>query len=642
MDKKQKRTLIRIIVAIALFVAIYVCVEVLPLENWLGSETNALWAEFILFLIPYLLAGYDVLWKAIRNIGHGQVFDENFLMSIATIGAFALVLFPDSDPHMAEGAAVMLFYQVGELFQDYAVDKSRASIAEMMDIAPDYANVQRNGELVQVDPAEVAVGDEIVIKPGERVPLDGCVVDGSSQLDTAALTGESVPRDVRVGDEIISGCVNMTGKLVVRTSKPFGESTVSRILELVENAAEKKARTENFITRFARWYTPIVVGIAVVLAVLPPLLFGADWSDWVERGLIFLVVSCPCALVISVPLSFFGGIGGASRLGILIKGSSYLETLSNVETIAFDKTGTLTDGSFNVVAVHSEANIDSERLLSIAAHAEAYSDHPIALSVKQAYAGPIDQERIRDVEEESGHGVKATVDEHVVLVGNDKLMQEGKVDYHNCEMTGTILHVSLDGEYVGHIVIADVIKPDASAAMHDLHEAGIKRTVMLTGDRDDVAAAVAKELGIDEYRAQLLPQDKVTEVERLLDETHEHDSKMKLAFVGDGINDAPVLTRADVGIAMGAMGSDAAIEAADIVLMDDKPSNIAKAVRIARKTMRIVHQNIVFALAIKFIVLILAAVGIANMWLAVFADVGVAVIAILNAMRAMNVRKMRE
>ncbi len=642
MDKKQKRTLIRIIVAIALFVAIYVCVEVLPLENWLGSETNALWAEFILFLIPYLLAGYDVLWKAIRNIGHGQVFDENFLMSIATIGAFALVLFPDSDPHMAEGAAVMLFYQVGELFQDYAVDKSRASIAEMMDIAPDYANVQRDGELVQVDPAEVAVGDEIVIKPGERVPLDGCVVDGSSQLDTAALTGESVPRDVRVGDEIISGCVNMTGKLVVRTSKPFGESTVSRILELVENAAEKKARTENFITRFARWYTPIVVGIAVVLAVLPPLLFGADWSDWVERGLIFLVVSCPCALVISVPLSFFGGIGGASRLGILIKGSSYLETLSNVETIAFDKTGTLTDGSFNVVAVHSEANIDSERLLSIAAHAEAYSDHPIALSVKQAYAGPIDQERIRDVEEESGHGVKATVDEHVVLVGNDKLMQEGKVDYHNCEMTGTILHVSLDGEYVGHIVIADVIKPDASAAMHDLHEAGIKRTVMLTGDRDDVAAAVAKELGIDEYRAQLLPQDKVTEVERLLDETHEHDSKMKLAFVGDGINDAPVLTRADVGIAMGAMGSDAAIEAADIVLMDDKPSNIAKAVRIARKTMRIVHQNIVFALAIKFIVLILAAVGIANMWLAVFADVGVAVIAILNAMRAMNVRKMRE
>lgn len=639
MNKKQKRTRNRIVTAIALFVIVYAAVELLPLETWVG-RTNALWIEFVLFLVPYLIAGYDVLLRAAKNIGHGQVFDENFLMTVATIGAFALVLFPDSDPHMAEGAAVMLFYQVGELFQSYAVGKSRKSIADMMDIAPDYATVERDGSLVQVDPYEVAVGDEIVIKAGERVPLDGVVISGTSQLDTAALTGESVPRDVQEGDAIISGCVNMTGLITVRVSKPFGESTVSRILELVENAAEKKARTENFITRFARYYTPAVVGVAALLAVLPPLLFGQNWSDWVQRGFIFLVVSCPCALVISVPLSFFGGIGGASRRGILVKGSNYLETLASAETVVFDKTGTLTDGSFNVVAVHPTDGITPDRLLSIAAHAEAYSNHPIALSVKQAYSGPIDQKLINDVQEQSGHGVRAKVDEHVVLVGNDKLMSDCGVGFHDCELTGTILHVSYDDVYIGHIVIADVIKSDAAQAINELRAAGVKKTVMLTGDRSDVAAAVAKELGIDEFRAQLLPQDKVAEVEKLLEETHARGTgKGKLAFVGDGINDAPVLTRADIGIAMGAMGSDAAIEAADVVLMDDKPSNIAKAIHLARKTMGIVWQNIVFALGVKFLVLILAAVGIANMWLAVFADVGVAIIAILNAMRAMGLRK---
>ncbi len=638
MNKKQKRKRTRIIVAIALFVVVYVCVEVLPLDSWLGGETNALWAEFGGFLIPYLLAGYDVLYKAARNMGHGQIFDENFLMCIATFGAFALVLFPDSDPHMAEGAAVMLFYQVGELFQDYAVNRSRASIADMMDIAPDFANIERDGELVRVDPYEVALGSEIVIKPGERVPLDGVVLNGSSQLDTAALTGESVPREVVEGDEVISGCVNMTGKLVVQTTKEFGESTVSRILELVENASEKKARTENFITRFARFYTPIVVGVAVVLAIVPPLLLGGLWGDWVERALIFLVVSCPCALVISIPLSFFGGIGGASRIGILIKGSNYLETLANVTTIAFDKTGTLTDGTFQVVDVHPEDGFEQERLLSLAAHAEAYSDHPIATSVKEAYVGTVDQSRITDVQEESGHGVRAHIDGHEVLVGNDKLMQEDGVGYQDSNIVGTILHVALDGVYVGNIVIADVIKPDTAHAIHALHDAGITKTVMLTGDREEVAAAVANEVGLDAYKAQLLPQDKVAEVEHLLDETHsQNNGKARMAFVGDGINDAPVLMRADVGIAMGAMGSDAAIEAADIVLMDDKPSKIAKAVRVSHKTMRIVWQNIIFALGIKFAVLILAAIGIANMWLAVFADVGVCVIAIMNAMRAMSV-----
>lgn len=637
MNKKQKRTRNRIVAALAIFAAVFAVTEFVPLAQYVGGETNALYLEFVLFLIPYLIAGYDVLLKAARNIGNGQVFDENFLMTIATVGAFALVLFPDSQPHMAEGAAVMLFYQVGELFQGYAVGKSRQSIADMMDIAPDFANVMRDGKLVQVDPYEIGVGDEIVVKPGERVPLDGTIVEGSTQLDTAALTGESVPRHVEEGAEVISGCVNMTGKITVKVSKPFEQSTVSRILELVESASEKKAQTENFITRFARYYTPIVTIGALVLAVLPPLLFGQSWSDWIERGLTFLVVSCPCALVISVPLSFFGGIGGASRLGILVKGGNYLEALAHTETVVFDKTGTLTNGSFNVVAVHPDAaaEVNPDLILSIAAHAEAYSDHPIAVSVKEAFTGEIDQSRIADVREEGGHGVRAVVDERVVLVGNDKLMREEGIAYHDCELTGTILHVSIDGKYAGHIIIADVVKEDAAECIKRLHAAGVKKTVMLTGDRAEVAKAVAEKLGLDEYHGKLLPEDKVNQVERLLGETSE---KGKLAFVGDGINDAPVLTRADIGIAMGAMGSDAAIEAADIVLMDDKPSKIASAIRIARKTMRIVWQNIVFALGVKFAVLVLAAVGLATMWLAVFADVGVAILAILNAMRCMRVK----
>ena len=637
MNKKQKRTRNRIVAALAIFAVVFAVTEFVPLAQYVGGETNALYLEFVLFLIPYLIAGYDVLLKAARNIGNGQVFDENFLMTIATAGAFALVLFPDSQPHMAEGAAVMLFYQVGELFQGYAVGKSRQSIADMMDIAPDFANVVRDGKLVQVDPYEIGVGDEIVVKPGERVPLDGTIVEGSTQLDTAALTGESVPRHVEEGAEVISGCVNMTGKITVKVSKPFEQSTVSRILELVESASEKKAQTENFITRFARYYTPIVTIGALVLAVLPPLLFGQSWSDWIERGLTFLVVSCPCALVISVPLSFFGGIGGASRLGILVKGGNYLEALSHTETVVFDKTGTLTNGSFNVVAVHPDAaaEVDPDLILSIAAHAEAYSDHPIAVSVKEAFTGEIDQSRIADVREEGGHGVRAVVDERVVLVGNDKLMREEGIAYHDCELTGTILHVSIDGKYAGHIIIADVVKDDAAECIKRLHAAGVRKTVMLTGDRAEVAKAVAEKLGLDEYHGKLLPEDKVNQVERLLGETSE---KGKLAFVGDGINDAPVLTRADIGIAMGAMGSDAAIEAADIVLMDDKPSKIASAIRIARKPMRIVWQNIVFALGVKFAVLVLAAVGLATMWLAVFADVGVAILAILNAMRCMRVK----
>lgn len=638
MNKKQKRTRNRIVAALVIFAAVYAVCEFVPLANYAGGETNALYLEFIMFLVPYLIAGYDVLLKAARNIGNGQVFDENFLMTIATVGAFALVLFPDSDPHMAEGAAVMLFYQVGELFQGYAVGKSRQSIADMMDIAPDFANIMRDGKLVQVDPYEIAVGDEIVVKPGERVPLDGVIVSGNTQLDTAALTGESVPRHVEEGAEVISGCVNMTGKITVKVSKPFEQSTVSRILELVESASEKKAQTENFITRFARYYTPIVTIGALVLAVLPPLLFAQSWSDWIERGLTFLVVSCPCALVISVPLSFFGGIGGASRLGILVKGGNYLEALAHTETVVFDKTGTLTNGSFNVVAVHPDAaaEVDPDLILSIAAHAEAYSDHPIAVSVKEAFTGEIDQSRIADVREEGGHGVRAVVDQRVVLVGNDKLMREEGIVYHDCELTGTILHVSIDGEYAGHIIIADVVKDDAVECIERLHAAGVGKTVMLTGDRAEVAKAVAEKLGLDEYHGQLLPEDKVNQVERLLGETSE---KGKLAFVGDGINDAPVLTRADIGIAMGAMGSDAAIEAADIVLMDDKPSKIASAIGIARKTMRIVWQNIIFALGVKFAVLVLAAIGLATMWLAVFADVGVAILAILNAMRCMRVKR---
>lgn len=646
MSSHQSKKRIRIIVALAIFAYVFIFAEFFPVARLVGGDISALYLEFGLFLIPYLLAGYDVLYKALRNIGNGQIFDENFLMSIATIGAFALVLFPGSDPHMAEGAAVMLFYQVGELFQDYAVDKSRASIAEMMDIAPDFAYVMKNGELVKVDPYELSPGDEFVVKPGDRIALDGVIVEGASQLDTSALTGESVPRHVETGEEVISGCINMSGVLTIRATKPFEESTVSRILELVEEASEKKAHTENFITRFARYYTPVVTIGALVIAMLPPLLFGFAWADWVERGLTFLVVSCPCALVISVPLSFFGGIGGASRLGILVKGGNYLEALAKADTVVFDKTGTLTKGAFKVVAIHPEKQLknesiqsdelDPEYLLSLAAHAEAYSNHPIALSIKEAYSGEIDSTRIEEVAEKGGHGVRALVDNHVVLIGNDKLMAEARVAYHDCTMVGTILHVALDGEYVGHIVIADVVKPEAKQAISMLHDAGVTKTVMLTGDRAEVAQAVARDLGIDEVHAQLLPQEKVSEVEKLL---AREGKKEKLAFVGDGINDAPVLTRADIGIAMGAMGSDAAIEAADVVLMDDDPRNISRAIHISRKTMRIVWQNIIFALGIKFAVLILAAVGIATMWLAVFADVGVAVLAILNAMRCMKVKK---
>lgn len=633
MSTKEKKHLARIIVGLIVFIVVYF----LPIDSWF-EQPNALYIEFALFLIPYLIVGYDVIGKAIRNIGHGQVFDENFLMCVATIGAFALVFFPESEPHMAEGAAVMLFYQVGEFFQDYAVGKSRKSISEMMDIAPDYANIMQNGELTKVDPYDVQIGSEIVVKVGERIPLDGVVVSGNSQLDTTALTGESVPRQVKIGSEVISGCVNMTGVLTIKTTKPFEESTVSRILELVENASDKKARTENFITRFARYYTPIVVCIAALLAIVPPLFLGQSWSDWVMRGLVFLVVSCPCALVISVPLSFFGGIGGASRAGILVKGSNYLETLANAETVVFDKTGTLTNGTFEVVAVHPSEGIESNKLLYLAAHAEAFSDHPIALSLKKAYDHDIDQSAIIDAHEQSGHGVSASVDGKHVLVGNDALMSENGVMSEPCELVGTILHVSADDAYLGHIIIADVIKEDAAKTIADLHKAGVKKTIMLTGDRKEVAENVAKMLRIDEFHAQLLPQDKVEAVEKLLDSTSE---KGKLVFVGDGINDAPVLMRADIGVAMGAMGSDAAIEAADVVLMDDKPSNIAVAIKIARHTMRIVWENIIFALAVKFGVLILAALGIANMWLAVFADVGVAIIAILNAMRAIRIKKHR-
>ena len=622
----------RIGVALAVFFAVLAADELGLLASLFGT-TGAVYASFALFLVPYAIAGHDVLQKAWGNIRHGKVFDENFLMAVATIGAFAMVLFPQTEPHMAEGAAVMLFYQVGEIFQAYAVGKSRKSIAAMMDIAPDFANVERDGGLAQVGPDEVAVGDVIVVKPGERVPIDGVILEGTTQLDTAALTGESVPRHAEAGDEVISGCINMTGVLRVRTTKPFGESTVSRILELVENASEKKARTENFITRFARVYTPAVTGAAALLAVGGGLLTGA-WADWILRGLTFLVVSCPCALVISVPLSFFGGIGGASQIGVLVKGSNYLEALSEVDTVVFDKTGTLTNGTFDVVAVHPADGVREDELLELAAHAESFSDHPIAASVRRAYGAQVDQARVGDAAEESGHGVCARVDGREVLVGNAKLMAAHGVDAPACDVVGTILHVATDGRYLGHMVIADTVKDDAAQTIGDLHAAGVRRCVMLTGDREEVAAAVAAQLGLDEYHAQLLPADKVERVEALL---ASEDSHHKLAFVGDGINDAPVLTRADVGIAMGAMGSDAAIEAADVVLMDDKPSNIARAMRLARKTMGIVWQNIVFALAVKLVILVLAALGVANMWLAVFGDVGVAIIAILNAMRAMRV-----
>lgn len=626
----------RILVALGIFVVVYALDELGALTIAFG-EPGDIYASFVLFLVPFLIAGYDVLQKAFNNIRRGKAFDESFLMAVATIGAFAMVLFPDTDPHMAEGDAVMLFYQVGELFQAYAVGKSRKSISAMMDIAPDYANVeQADGTLEQVFPDDIAVGTVIVIKPGERVPIDGVIVEGVTQLDTAALTGESVPRTAKTGDDIISGCINMTGLIRVRTTKPFGESTVARVLELVENASEKKARTENFITRFARVYTPAVTGAAAVLALGGGLVTGA-WSDWILRGLTFLVVSCPCALVISVPLSFFGGIGGASKLGVLIKGSNYLEALADVDTVVFDKTGTLTNGTFSVVAVHPEGGYTEQSLLEVAALAESFSDHPIAQSVRAAFQGELDPKRVCESANDAGHGVTATIDGKHVVVGNAKMLAAVGIEAPDCEVVGTILHVLVDDVYAGHIVIADTVKADAEQTIRDLHAAGVKRTVMLTGDREEVAAAVANQLGVDEFHAQLLPGDKVERVEALL--TTE-SGKGKLAFVGDGINDAPVLTRADVGIAMGAMGSGAAIEAADVVLMDDKPSNISRAIRVARKTMTIVWQNIIFALGIKMLILVLAALGIANMWLAVFGDVGVAIIAILNAMRAMGVKNL--
>ncbi len=577
------------------------------------------------FATVYAVVGWDVLWRAAHNIAHGQVFDENFLMALATIGAFVLGEFP-------EAVEVMLFYQIGELFQSYAVGKSRQSITALMDIRPDYANIERDGALEQVDPDEVAVGDIIVIKAGEKIPLDGVIIEGSSSLDTAALTGESLPREVAAGDDVISGCINQSGLLRVRVSKEFGESTVSKILDLVENSSSKKARAENFITKFARYYTPVVVIGAVLLALLPPLLLGGSWNTWIERALIFLVISCPCALVISIPLSFFGGIGGASKAGILVKGSNYLEALSETEIVVFDKTGTLTKGVFQVTAVHPDT-LPESRLLELAALAESFSDHPISRSLRQAYGKPIDSSRVSDVEELSGHGVQARVDGLLICAGNGKLMDRTGVQWHDCHLTGTVVHIAVDGCYGGHIVISDTVKPDAAGAIAALKQMGIRQTVMLTGDARAVAEQTAGQLGLDSFHAGLLPADKVARVEELLEQK---SAKGKLAFVGDGINDAPVLSRADIGIAMGGLGSDAAIEAADIVLMDDQPSKIASAMRISKKTLRIVKQNIVFSLGVKGLILLLGAVGLASMQAAIFADVGVMILAVLNASRALK------
>ncbi len=614
MTRKQKKVLLRILISAAL------------LAGALAFPSGFL--KNLLFFASYALIGWDVLWRAIRNISHGQVFDENFLMALATIGAFFTGEYP-------EGVAVMLFYQVGELFQSYAVGRSRQSISNLMDIRPDYANIERDGGLEQVDPEEIAIGDIIVIKPGEKIPLDGTVLEGSSAVNTSALTGESLPRSVKPGDDIISGCINETGVLRVRVTKPFEESTVAKILDLVENAGSKKAKAENFITRFARYYTPAVVLCAALLAVVPPLFLHELWAVWIHRALIFLVVSCPCALVISVPLSFFGGIGGASKCGILIKGGNYLEALARTEIVVFDKTGTLTQGVFHVTAIHPE-NLPEEKLLEFAAFAENYSSHPISRSLKEAYQKEIDPARIDQVQELSGRGVQAKIDGIPVYAGNGKLMDEIGVKWHSCHHTGTIVHVAVGGAYAGHIVISDELKPDAVQAIAALKQQGVQKTVMLTGDAKEVGEAVAKQLGIDDFHAELLPGDKVEQVEKLLQKT---SGQGKLAFVGDGINDAPVLSRSDLGIAMGALGSDAAIEAADIVLMDDKPSKIALAMEISKKTLRIVHQNIVFALGVKGLVLILGAIGSANMWEAVFADVGVSVIAILNASRALMIKK---
>ena len=615
MTRKQKRLLFRIIIAAVLFAA----GSLLPL----GPTV-----EMGVFLVCYAVIGWDIVWKAVTNILHGQVFDENFLMTIATIGALIL-------GEHSEGVAVMLFYQVGEWFQSYAVSKSRKSIASLMDIRPDYANVERNGKLEQVDPDEVNIGDTIVVKPGERVPLDGKIIKGTSALDTSALTGESMPRDVEPGMEVISGCINQTGILTIQTTKKYGESTVAKILDLVENASDKKGKTENFISRFARYYTPIVVFAAIALAILPPLVTGQPFSVWIYRALTFLVISCPCALVISIPLSFFGGIGGASKIGVLVKGSNYLESLAHTEVVVFDKTGTLTKGSFAVSQIKA-IDMKEEQLLELAAYAEDYSNHPISQSIQKAYGKKIDNSRISDVQEIAGHGVRAVIDGKTVLAGNAKLMNGENIVYTPSDAIGTVIYLACNGKYAGYIVIEDEVKADAPAAIRALKEVGVRTTVMLTGDADAVGKKVAQKLGLDQAYTELLPADKVDRVEAMLKQTSE---KGKLVFVGDGINDAPVLARADVGIAMGGLGSDAAIEAADVVLMTDEPSKISAVVRIARKTIRIANENIVFALGVKLLVLILGATGYANMWAAVFADVGVSVIAILNAIRAMRVKK---
>ena len=622
MTKKQKKVLIRIIIAAVLVIAL----QFIPVKGYV---------RFGLYMIPYFVIGYDILKKAGKGILNRQIFDENFLMAVATIGAIAL-------GDYKEGTAVMLFYQIGELFQSYAVGKSRRNISDLMDIRPDYANVEKDGELEQVDPDEIEIGTVIVVQPGEKVPIDGVVVEGTSSLNTSALTGESVPREVSVDDEIISGCINMTGLLKIRTTKEFGESTVSKILELVENASSRKSRSENFISKFAKIYTPAVCYGALALAILPPIVrmafmgLAPEWGDWVYRALTFLVISCPCALVISIPLSFFAGIGGASREGVLVKGSSFLETLSQTKIVVFDKTGTMTKGVFEVNGIHHSPYKDEE-LLEYAALAESYSTHPISKSLQRAYAKPIDKNRVSDVEEIGGHGLTAKVDGKIVATGNAKLMKKLGIEYHDCSHVGTIVHVAIDGKYAGHILISDVIKEHAAEAIAALKKSGIEKTVMLTGDAKNVADHVAAQLGIDEVCSELLPGDKVEKVEELLTKKPEKD---KLVFVGDGINDAPVLSRADIGIAMGALGSDAAIEAADIVLMDDDPLKISKAIRISRKCIRIVYENIYFAIGIKVICLVLGALGIANMWFAIFADVGVMILAVLNAIRTLFVKKL--
>ena len=624
MNRKQKKMLARILTAAAMLIAL----KLIPVTGVL---------QLALYLVAYLVIGYDILKKAWRGILNRQVFDENFLMAVATVGAFALAIVSRSGDYV-EAIAVMLFYQIGELFQSYAVGKSRRNISALMDIRPDYANIERDGQLEKVDPDEVEIGSVIVVQPGEKVPLDGVILSGASSLNTSALTGESLPRDAKTGDEVISGCINMTGVLRIQTTKAFGESTVSKILELVEDSSSHKSKSENFISKFARVYTPAVCYGALALAVLPPvvrLMLGhpAQWGDWVYRALTFLVISCPCALVISIPLSFFAGIGGASKEGVLIKGSNYLETLSQVKTVVFDKTGTLTQGVFEVSGVH-HSEIENEKLLEYAALAECASSHPISKSLQRAYGKAIDRDRVRDIQEISGKGVSAVVDGHAVLAGNDKLMALRGIPFIGCHSVGTIIHIAIDGQYAGHIVISDVVKPHAKEAIERLKHAGVEKTVMLTGDSRRVADQVAGALGVDEVHSELLPADKVAQVEKLL---AGKGGKDKLAFVGDGINDAPVLSRADIGIAMGAMGSDAAIEAADVVLMDDDPLKIAKAIRISRKCIGIVYQNIVFALAVKFACLALGALGLANMWAAIFADVGVMVLAVLNAIRALRV-----